>query len=52
MHFKIEKSGCVVKKGLLQVRYDLFFDETDKEYEEVFKIYSDGNLTGKTVVIT
>lgn len=30
--FKIEKSGCNVRKGLLQVRYDLFWDETDPEY--------------------
>jgi hypothetical protein len=52
MYFQLEKSGCSVKKGLLQIRYDCFFDEEDKEYEEVFKIYSDGNLTGKTVVIT
>jgi hypothetical protein len=32
--FKIEKSGCNVRNGLLQVRYDLFWDET----EQVMKI--------------
>ncbi len=31
--FKIEKSGCNVRKGLLQVRYDLFWDEADPEYK-------------------
>lgn len=30
--FKIEKSGCNVRNGLLQVRYDLFWDETDPFY--------------------
>jgi hypothetical protein len=44
MYFKIEKSGCDVRKGLLQIRYDLFFNEKDKEYEDVFKIYGDGNF--------
>lgn len=33
--YKIEKTGCCERKGLLQVRYDLFWDEEDKEYQLV-----------------
>lgn len=31
-YFQIEKSGCNVFKGLVQIRYDLFWDENDPEY--------------------
>jgi hypothetical protein len=34
MYFKIEKSGCSEQKGLVQVRYDLFLDEGDYNYNE------------------
>jgi hypothetical protein len=37
--FKIEKSGCTEHKGLLQVRYDLFWDETE-ERERAFVVRS------------
>ena len=30
--FKVEKSGCNVRKGLVEVRYDLYLDEKDYNY--------------------
>ena len=33
-YFKVEKSGCVVDRGLCQVRYDLFLDPEDYKYSE------------------
>lgn len=32
MFYKIEKSGCNVRKGLVEVRYDLYLDEKDYNY--------------------
>ena len=32
MFFKVEKSGCNVRKGLVEVRYDLYLDEKDYNY--------------------
>ena len=34
MYFKIEKSGCVEDRGLVQVRFDLFLEEGDYKYLE------------------
>jgi len=34
MFFKIEKSGCNVRKGLVEVRYDLFLEEDDYNFTE------------------
>jgi len=34
MHYTIEKSGCSVRKGMVQVRYCLFLDADDARYEE------------------
>jgi hypothetical protein len=34
MFFKIEKSGCGERKGLVEVRYDLYLDEADHNYSE------------------
>jgi hypothetical protein len=46
--FKIEKTGCVVRSGLLQVRYDLFWDETDAEYSLVeVPVFPDEGYTGE-----
>ncbi len=45
--FKIEKTGCNVRKGLLQVRYDLFWDEKNPEYQLVEeKIYPEESYQG------
>lgn len=33
MYFKIEKSGCNVRKGLVEIRYDLYLDEKDYNFE-------------------
>lgn len=33
MFFKINKTGCNIRKGLVQVRYDLYLDEKDYNYE-------------------
>lgn len=48
MYFKIEKSGCCEHKGLVQVRADFYYDETDKGYSltEV-KIFSKEGYQGK-----
>jgi hypothetical protein len=32
MYWKIEKSGCCEHKGLVQIRYDCFFDKEDNLY--------------------
>lgn len=34
MHFKINKTGCNVRRGLCEVRFDLFLDEGDEGFEE------------------
>jgi hypothetical protein len=34
MFFKVEKSGCSERKGLVQVRYDLYLEEADDRYSE------------------
>jgi|LSQX01.1.fsa_nt_gb hypothetical protein len=34
MHFKIEKTGCSERKGLVQVRFDLFLDDNDVGYKD------------------
>lgn len=34
MYFKVENSGCRVRRGLVQVRYDLFLDEGDYGYNK------------------
>lgn len=34
MHFKINKTGCGVRKGLCEIRYDLYLDEGDVGYDE------------------
>ena len=34
MHVKIEPSGCCERKGMVQIRLDLFLDKGDYRYEE------------------
>jgi hypothetical protein len=34
MYFKVNHSGCAERKGLCQVRYDLFLDPKDHNYNE------------------
>jgi hypothetical protein len=34
MYFKINKTGCNERKGLAEVRYDLYLDENDYGYSE------------------
>jgi len=34
MYFKVNHSGCAERKGLCQVRYDLFLDPGDHNYSE------------------
>jgi hypothetical protein len=34
MFFKVNKTGCSVRKGLCQVRFDLYLDEEDEGYNE------------------
>lgn len=47
-YFTIEKSGCHAHKGLLQVRYDLFWDDKDPEYSLIeVPIYPDEGYTGE-----
>ena len=46
--FKIEKSGCNVFKGLVQIRYDLFWGEQDPEYKLIeVPIIPDEGYTGE-----
>lgn len=47
-YFRIEKSGCNVFKGLVQIRYDLFWDSGDPEYALVeVPIIPDEGYTGE-----
>ena len=34
MYFKVENSGCSVRKGRVQIRYSLFLDKTDYGYDK------------------
>jgi hypothetical protein len=34
MYYKINPTGCSEKKGMVQVRYDLYLDPTDERYAE------------------
>jgi len=34
MHFKVEKTGCSVRKGRVQIRYCLYLDPNDYGYEK------------------
>lgn len=48
MHYQIEKSGCNVFKGLVQIRYDLFWGENDPEYALIeVPIIPDEGYTGE-----
>lgn len=53
--FKIEKTGCSERKGLCQVRFDLFLEEGEPGYSDFYVQVSekdkDGKDTGKTVWI-
>ena len=45
MHYKIEKSGCCERDGLVQIRYDLYLDKNDVKY----KIYTAAPVHGHFV---
>jgi hypothetical protein len=36
MYFEVNNSGCSERKGMVQVRYDLFLDEEDHGHEKHF----------------
>lgn len=36
MYYKIEKSGCCVRKGMVRVRYDFFLDPDDYGYDKCY----------------
>ena len=55
--FKVEKSGCNVRKGLVEVRYDLYLDEKDYNYSAHYVDVPDlsqfdGTLYGKDTLPT
>jgi len=43
MYFEINNSGCSERKGMVQVRYDLFLDEQDYGYEKHY-VKVDGKM--------
>ena len=50
MHFKVEKTGCSIRKGMVQIRYALYLDPEDYRYDEHYvdvRIYSKEDYTGK-----
>mgnify|MGYP000945924621 CR=1 FL=1 len=51
--FKIEKTGCSERKGLCQVRFDLFLEEGDPQYADFYvqipEVDKNGKETGKTM---
>ena len=42
MHYRIEPTGCVVRKGMIQVRYDYLLDESDERYDEMYLQVEEG----------
>ena len=42
MFYKIEPTGCVVRKGMIQVRYDFFLDEKDERFDEMYLQVEEG----------
>ena len=50
MYFEVNHSGCAERKGLCQVRYDLFLDPGDHNYNEHYvevPIVPEGGYPGK-----
>lgn len=49
MYFKINKSGCSEHDGLIQIRYDLFFDPGEYGYNQFYfevPIFPEGGYPG------
>ena len=50
MYFNINKTGCNERKGLVEVRYDLYLDESDYGYNEHYvqvPVIPEGGYPGK-----
>jgi hypothetical protein len=50
MYFKVNHTGCGERKGLVEIRYDLYLDPTDHNYSEhhiQVPVIPEGGYTGK-----